>query len=229
MIISHKHKFIFIKNRKTAGTSMEIALASLCGPKDIITRISKEDEQVRRGLGYPGEQNIYLPLWRYKMEDLPRLMANRSLKKYENHMSVKELLKLIPRQTWDEYFTFAFERNPWDKTISHYLWANGPKKFGSIKEYLLKRHPGLIRGYDLYSYNYLPAVDKVYKMEEMDEALVDISSRLGLQQPLELPKYKAKGGIRKDKRHYRDILTEEEKEMISLIYAREIKLLNYKY
>lgn len=230
MIISHKHKFIFIKNRKTAGTSLEIALASLCGPKDIITRISKEDEKVRKEkLGFRGEQNIYLPFWRYTCEDWQKLAKNRSLKKFENHMSVRELLKLIPRKTWEEYFTFTFERNPWDKTISHYLWANGPQKYSSIKEYLENRHFGLVRGYDLYSINNLPAVDKVYKMEEMDAALADISKKLGLDKPLELPKYKAKGGVRKDKRHYSEILTDEEKEMISLICAREIKLLGYEY
>jgi hypothetical protein len=31
MIISPAHRFIFIKTRKTAGTSMEIALAKFCG------------------------------------------------------------------------------------------------------------------------------------------------------------------------------------------------------
>ena len=37
MIISHEHKFIFLKTRKTAGTSIELALSDLCGARDIIT------------------------------------------------------------------------------------------------------------------------------------------------------------------------------------------------
>ncbi|MEL6382956.1 MAG: chondroitin 4-O-sulfotransferase, partial [Cyanobacteria bacterium J06626_18] len=32
MIISHEYKFIFLKTRKTAGTSIEIALSKFCGP-----------------------------------------------------------------------------------------------------------------------------------------------------------------------------------------------------
>ena len=37
MIISRAHNFIFIKTRKTAGSSMEMALASHVGPEDVVT------------------------------------------------------------------------------------------------------------------------------------------------------------------------------------------------
>jgi hypothetical protein len=30
MIVSHEHKFIFLKTKKTAGTSIELALSALC-------------------------------------------------------------------------------------------------------------------------------------------------------------------------------------------------------
>jgi len=36
MIISHKHKYIFLKSRKTAGTSIQTALEDYCGPKDLV-------------------------------------------------------------------------------------------------------------------------------------------------------------------------------------------------
>ena len=37
MIISHKHKFIFVRPRKTAGTTMQNVLSKICGEDDIIT------------------------------------------------------------------------------------------------------------------------------------------------------------------------------------------------
>ena len=67
MILSHKHKFIFIKTRKTAGTSIEIALSRFCGKDDIITPISPEDEKIRKKIGVKPQnyhESIYdfLPL-----------------------------------------------------------------------------------------------------------------------------------------------------------------------
>src|SRR5690554_5738319 len=46
MIVSHRHKFIFIKTKKTAGTSIELALRQICGPEDIISPV-REDRDVR--------------------------------------------------------------------------------------------------------------------------------------------------------------------------------------
>jgi hypothetical protein len=49
MIVSHEHKFIFLKTKKTAGTSIELALSALCGPDDVITPLTTIDEALREG------------------------------------------------------------------------------------------------------------------------------------------------------------------------------------
>ena len=69
MIVSHEHKFIFLKTIKTAGTSIEAALAQICGPDDIITPYREASETDRKGRG---PQNFRFqhplvpkaPLWR---------------------------------------------------------------------------------------------------------------------------------------------------------------------
>ncbi len=61
MIVSHQHRFVFLKTRKTAGTSVEIALSKICGPDDIISRISPEDEELRAAAGGRGPQNHESP------------------------------------------------------------------------------------------------------------------------------------------------------------------------
>src|SRR5262245_14307166 len=54
MIISHEHQFIFLKTRKTAGTSVELALRQLCGPDDIIAPIGDAEERRQQALHYRG-------------------------------------------------------------------------------------------------------------------------------------------------------------------------------
>ena len=39
MILSHSHRFIFIKSAKTAGTSLESALSNDCDGKDLVAPI----------------------------------------------------------------------------------------------------------------------------------------------------------------------------------------------
>lgn len=58
MIVSHRHRFIFIKTQKVAGTSVEIALSKFLGPDDVVTPIlDPADEALRRRLGVCGPQN----------------------------------------------------------------------------------------------------------------------------------------------------------------------------
>ena len=60
MIVSHAHRFIFIKTQKTAGTAMEVALSAICGPDDIITPIQTWIEGERREHAGRGPQNYRL-------------------------------------------------------------------------------------------------------------------------------------------------------------------------
>lgn len=51
MIVSKKYGFIFLKIRKTAGTSIEIALSRATARDDVITPISADDEILRQKWG----------------------------------------------------------------------------------------------------------------------------------------------------------------------------------
>lgn len=229
MIISHKHKFIFIKTKKTAGTSLEIALSQICGKDDIITPISTDDEIVRKELGCLGPQNYFIPFKYYSKRDWSNLILTRQKKQFYNHMPANEIKRNLDAGIWENYFKFCFERNPWDKLISQYYWRKGNDRYPSIQHYLLSGEAGKLKGYELYSINNIVAVDKVYKFEDMKEALTDISERIGLKSKIEMPNYKAKGSTRKDKRNYREILSGEEAKTIATVFAREISYLDYDY
>ena len=47
MIISHEHRFIFVKTHKTAGSSLEVALARECAAGDIVSHM---EDNIASGL-----------------------------------------------------------------------------------------------------------------------------------------------------------------------------------
>jgi len=236
MIISHKYRFIFIKTRKTAGTSFEMALGDQCGPDDIITRVSMADEKVRRQIVSRGAQNYRLPLRTYTAADWKQLLTKGRFKRFENHDTAEKIVQFIPKEQWDGYFKFCFERNPWDKMVSHYYWKKDVYKLTTFQEYLEKGAKGEITGFaetihskDQYSLNGQIAVDKIYKFEEMDASLAELTERLGLEKPLKMPEYKAKGQYRAEKKTYRELLTPEESTWIGEQFKWEIEHLDYTF
>ncbi|WP_297762663.1 sulfotransferase family 2 domain-containing protein [uncultured Alcanivorax sp.] len=227
MIVSHKHKFIFIKTAKTAGTSIEIALSEFCGDEDIITPISESDEKIRSDLGFRGPQNYRVPLNKYKKIDWAKLFLQGKPAGFYNHMPASEIKALLDRDVWNSYYKFCFDRNPWDKFVSLYYWLNRSDRYSSIEDFMNNGMEQGINGFDLYAIGGIKAVNAVYKYEEMADSLEDISLVLGLPKKLELPKYKAKAGVRKSGGHFSEVLTEEQILMVDLMAAREIKLLGY--
>ncbi len=228
MIISHKHKFIFLKTRKTASSSLEMALSKICGQDDIISLMFEDDEKKKIELGLPSMQNTLVPFKYYNDIDKARLLLKWKRQQFYDHSTAKDVKEYVSSEVWNTYFKFAFDRNPFDKMVSLYYWRGGDKKYKSINAFLKSGVLESIRSFDLYSIHGIVAVDKLYKFEEMDAALSDISKQLNLSEPLQLPQYKAKAGIRKV-RDYKEILDEDSIRLIEIAFAREIKYLQYQY
>ena len=230
MILSHKHKFIFLKTNKTAGTSIEIALSKICGEDDIITPISAVDEEKRRQAGYRGPQNYLLPPSQYSLKDwAKRILRGEKKRQFYNHISAREVKQAIGDEIWNSYYKFCFERNPWDRVISHYYWHYKTEPRPSILEYLDSDKPEKIkqRGFGVYTIDGELAVDKVYKFEELSDSLEDIRQKLDITETFELPR--TKSGTRKDKRSYQEILSEAEKNRVASLFNEEIRLFDYRF
>lgn len=229
MIISHSRRFIFIKTRKTAGSSMEIALSGVCGPRDVLTPLSRREESVRASLGHRGSQNYHLPLRSYDGRDLARLVFRRRRKQYYHHVPAETVRGWVGTDVWTDYFTFCFERNPWDKTVSDYFWSGGEERFGSVERFLRSEKGSSRSDFDRYAINGVVAVDRVYRYEDLTESLDEISERIGLDSPLRLPGYRAKGSTGRAGADHRSVLSREAVELVAIKFAREISLLGYEY
>jgi hypothetical protein len=213
VIVSHEHKFIFLKTMKTAGTSVEIALSRHCGPDDIITATSPGEEELRREYAGRGPQN----------HDLGHRLLY-------SHMKASRVRQLVGPEVWAEYFKFTVERNPWDAVVSSYSWVTrerpGSRERQSMTfEEFLERVPSMRSNSSIYRIRGEVAVDKVCRYESLADDLEEVRQRLGLP-PLELPH--AKGGFR-DERHYRTYYRPEDVERVRTWFADTIETFGYDF
>jgi hypothetical protein len=229
MIISHKYQFIFIKTAKTAGTSLEVFLSQHCGEDDIVTQISPHVEpHVARNY----EGMIWNPVQFVRDNRVCGIRATlrhvRQRTRFFNHMTARSVRHLVPQKVWDTYFTFCVERNPWDKTLSHYhmLKHRGGRTI-SFDEYIERRQFCL--NYPLYTDSSGEViVDKVLKYETLTEELSEIFKRFDIPFEGNLG-VRAKSTQRNDRRPYQEVYTEQQRDIVERAFAPEIQLHGYSY
>lgn len=218
MIISHKYKFIFLKTKKTAGTSLEIALSRLCDERDVVTPIGEEKLRKEEG-GRPG-----------KLVKTEKVL-------FKNHVTASHVKAHINSKIWNNYCKFTIERNPWDKAISAYYFSKkglekrGKDSFPSLSEHLIwlaKNRPRLLSNWDIYTIDDEIAVDRVIFYENLTNDLSKLANDLGVRE-INLPKKKVKGDLRENKCHYREVLSQSDAELIKNICQREIETFGYQF
>ncbi|WP_346387016.1 sulfotransferase family 2 domain-containing protein [Nocardioides sp.] len=214
MIVSHAHRFIFLKTRKTAGTSVEIALSRAAGPDDVITPVADADEELRREAGGRTAQNF----------DSPPLS-----RKAFNHMPARMVQKLVGEQTWDDYYKVAVERNPWDTVVSLYYWRSrdqAPPPFAEfVKEPVVEQLA--TKNARTYRVRGRIAVDRVLRYESLDNEIAELWSHLSMPGTPELPR--AKGGARPARAPYQELYDEESRERVRTLFADAIAEFGYTF
>ena len=231
MIVSHAHRFIFLKTYKTASTSIEIALSRYCGADDVITPIVGSEGALRRSLGYRGEQHCALGPRSYTAFDVARLLLRARRLRFENHDGAARARRLLPRATWDGYFKFCVERNPWDKVVSWYYFLHRTEPRIPFSEFVQSGQGtsvGGAHGFDMYSQHGLIQVDHVCRYEALPAEMEALRQRLGLPGPLELPRVKAeyRPAAAAD---YRTHYGARERDLVAKAFAREIAWFGYEF
>lgn len=229
MILSHKHKFIFLRTCKTASSSIEIALSRYCGPDDILTGDRAEDEKVRADQGGVAPQNYggdipvtTLRYWKDKLQ-------GRSYPKYYNHMQAAEVKRYIESDIWNSYYKFAFERNPWDRAVSLYFWRYQKEPRPSFREFIDKgRFAKTMKrqSRNIYRIHGDIAVDRVCLYENLEQELEALCQKLGL--PM-LDLSHTKNTQREDKQCYTAFMDDYERQRIGKICAKEIDQFGYAF
>ena len=162
MIISHKYKFIFVKTRKTAGTSLEVTLSKYCGPEDVFSVINPPEEG-HEPRNYMIDQSAGL--------------------EYYNHMPAREMKAQIGEEIWNSYFKFCYERHPYLKAVSLYRMHRhhykGDKTQYTFDRWLIPQN--LPIDFDLYTdEDGKPMVDQIFRYRSLNETFPAVCQKLGI-------------------------------------------------
>jgi hypothetical protein len=230
MIVSHRHRFIFIKTNKTAGTSIEATISKLCGPEDIITPY-REDNERHRSAGQPQNYRIdhplkpKRPLWR-KLLGRPERYWHPSVGFYE-HMPAWRVRDYVGEDVWRSYFKFAFDRNPWDRQVSWYFYKTKSKaKRPTFMDFMTNRRHAYVENYQLYTIDDALTVDFLGRYEQLGDDLAKAMRMIGFEDSIGLPQTNVSSTRDRD---YRSYYSPNTRALVAEWYAPEIKLLGYRF
>jgi hypothetical protein len=231
MIVSHRHRFIYLKCRKVGSTSVEMVLGDLCGPDDIVTPL---DGEKTREIGHRkiNWQNYDVPRerWPLSAKLLVALGVSRRAAGVElfNHIRAERLRRLIGAEVFDSYTKVAIERNPWDREVSNYYFHHPKEPRPSFPDFVANhtaRKP--IDNFDIYSIGGKIVADRVLRYETLAEDFARFLDDMGLVAPRALPH--ARSRQRTDKGVYRDLYTDAARATVARLYAREIAAFGYAF
>jgi len=172
MLISHKHRFIFVHIYKNAGTSITSAL-----------------------LPFAARNKAHFLMIRLMGKLKLRLPANLNPAFMADHSSAGQIIERIGLEKFDEYFSFAFVRNPWDWQVSLYNFMRKNEKhhqhklsmsFKNFDDYIAWRCNNEVRFQKsfIFSEDNKQQVDFIGKYEELNADFANICRRLEIQASL---------------------------------------------
>ena len=227
MIISHSHHFIFIKTAKTAGTSIVTYLADQCVDGDLVTPLGRKDRKEARQDGYTTPRGVrtalaMASLWWWR----PRAawFGNSDRKK---NLIAKDIAQFAGAETWQNYYKFCFERNPYDKAVSLYYFHG--RKFTEkidINEYIINAGDRKLSNWYMYTIDNQVAVDHIYRFENLASEMGSISQKFGLS-IVKFPHAKTSTNTKKE--HYSKLLNREARLRIEEACANEIEYMQYRW
>jgi hypothetical protein len=238
MIISFAHRFIFVKTRKTAGTSVEVALTPFCGPQDILAPLAPHDEALRTVEGviqarnYAKNDSAAERAYGQAVRAADTELALRLFKSFGaggfvfSHAPLRLARRFVAPEFWQQAYKFTIERHPYEKAVStaYFRMAVTNAPASDLHRYV-DMSIADVGDSRLYTVDGTVAVDRIIRYENLLDELRQVMVELGLEPPEALPRLKV--GSRPDRRPAAEILTPDQKRAIFERCRGEFEMLGY--
>lgn len=206
-----------------------MSLGKLCGDNDIVTHM---ETNLETGIPRNYSANTTLSKWYNQSKWVRKVVSRHSPllgQYYYEHMPAWRVKALLGDTVWNRYYKFCFERNPWDKVVSYYLWkAYGQqRKMPSFHDYIINKPHRLPTDAKLYFAGDECMLDQVYEFRDLTGALSHLSEKLGID--FQGPLAKEKTGIMPDRKPYQEYYDAETKELVAKHFSKEIHLMGYQF
>lgn len=212
MLISHGSRFIFVKTKKSAGSSVEVSLARFCdGPRDVITPLLPHDRRFQKVVGVQAKNHC----------------GEIDGVRFQGHMPASKIQESVGETAWSTYTTFCVVRNPWSRVVSQYCFrrATQPNPPSSFEQFVRDRK--FTVELPLYCRKGEVLVDQVLRFEGLQEEMWRITRVLGIDWDGWLPHTNT--GFSPTNRHYSEAYTQELADIVARKCAREIDLHGYRF
>jgi len=147
----------------------------------------------------------------------------------KQHLTSKQVLEYIPKKIFDDYFKFAFVRNPYDRAVSSAAYhkidlidflTNSSKFDGKILHKIpFKQH---LTQHLKPQNDYCYSLDFVGRYENLEDDWNTITGHLGIN-----VKLKRENQSQHD--NYRKYYLKKEKELVDNLYKEDFELFGYQY
>lgn len=147
MIISHRHKFIFIKTKKTAGSSIEHYLYNYLGDTDILIGSELDDTPSINAVTKSRHKG-----WRW--------ISQHYTSEWQNYFKFA-----VVRNPWDVLVSAFFYLQRWNRINN---------EITNFDQFIKLENIATLNDWDNYSDNEGPVVDKILFYERLHEDLKTI-------------------------------------------------------
>lgn len=217
MLVSHRHRFIYTKTLKTAGTSVESYFEPFCMAEGE-WRATHGREQAVSPSGIVGQRGQVRPehLW-------------------WNHMPAALIRQQLGEPIWSSYYKFCVIRNPFEKVISMFFFE---QRRGAVEVVVPAQAAAVFEHWvlaaklpvdrEMYLIDGVLCMDALVRYEHLASDLEAVCRHLDIPwDHTALPAYKA--GIRPAWASASELYTDRARRKVEEVFAYELRSFGYRY